>query len=120
MGVSEPAEVGVGVALLLGVGVTLPLGVGLGVPLTTLVGVGVGLGELPGGVVGVGVGVGARVGVGVAVGAETVFTVITERLVGMAAISLPVALEVTMVVAGSKESVYVVAVVGDPAVTVNE
>lgn len=112
MGVSELAEVGVGVAL--------PLGVGLGVPLTARVGVGVGLGEPPGRIVGVGVGDGNRVGVGVAVGAETAFTVITERLVGMAAISLPVALEVTMVVAGSKESVYVVAVVGDPAVTVNE
>ena len=81
-------------------------------------GVGVAVG-VPGAMVGVGVGVGDAAGVGVAVAAATA-TVMTLELFGMAAISSPVAFEVTTVLAGSNESVKGVETVGEPAVTVKE
>lgn len=79
---------------------------------------GVRVGEA-GSIVGVGVGVGdaARVGVAVAVAADTVITLV---FLGIAAISSPVSLEVTTVLAGSNERVKGVTTVGVPAVTVNE
>ena len=83
----------------------------------------------PGANVGVGVadrfGVGdavgtAVVGVGEAVGAAPAETVMTEELVGMAAISSPLDFAVTTVLPGSNARVKGVAVVADPPVTVND
>lgn len=79
----------------------------------------------PGAVVGVGVavtiGVGDEVGVGEAVGeVEPAETVITDALVGIAAISSPFDLAVTTVLPGSNARVKGVAVVAVPAVTVKD
>lgn len=69
-------------------------------------------------IVGVGVAVTPIVGEGVA--AVAADTVMMLELVGIAAMSSPLAFEVTTVLAGSKESVYGVETLTEPAVKVND